>query len=200
VGGEGRLELELRAGEEVFRLQCSGCHTLDGYLAIRPLVEGRSPGAIQRLLERMARPVDEQGRPTVWSDPELQLDTWLGRRMPPFVGTADEAHWLASWLARLGGAAVIQVDELPEHATTASDAGAEVFEDECALCHGEDGDWPMATLVGGRSSDQFYELLGRLDEINEEMPPFEGSAEQRRALAEYLAGIEPETGPREVAP
>jgi hypothetical protein len=47
----------------------------------------------------------------------------------------------------------------------------------------------MADRLGGRSVDEFYDLLGRLDEVQEEMPPFAGTEEERAALAAHLAGL-----------
>ena len=37
---------QYKMGEEVFMLLCRSCHTVDGYLAIRPLVEGKSASAL----------------------------------------------------------------------------------------------------------------------------------------------------------
>jgi len=43
--------------------------------------------------------------------------------------------------------------------------------------------------VLGKSADEIQALLGRLPELNEVMPPFEGTDEEKRALAEYLAAL-----------
>ncbi len=48
-------------GGEVFRLSCAVCHTIDGYLAVRPLVRGMSPAAATSLITRLATPQDAQG-------------------------------------------------------------------------------------------------------------------------------------------
>jgi mono/diheme cytochrome c family protein len=78
---------EAERGKEVFRLLCSQCHTVDGYLAIRPLVSRKSSVALERTID--------------------QLATWRGRRMPPFAGTEEEEHALAVYLATLGGGAIV---------------------------------------------------------------------------------------------
>jgi len=68
---------QLEAGEEIFRLQCMTCHTIDGYNAIKP--------RINRLTERGL---------------EAQL-TGMGKvntYMPPFVGTANEKKVLAAYM------------------------------------------------------------------------------------------------------
>ena len=41
----------------------------------------------------------------------------------------------------------------------------------------------------GRNAEELYQLLGRLEEIDEDMPAFEGSDEERRALAAWLARL-----------
>lgn len=71
-------------GQQVFRAQCQMCHSLDGYLAIRPLVAGQDPEGLGLFLEAL-----RAGRPG----------------MPPIVGTAKEIEALAAYLASLGEAA-----------------------------------------------------------------------------------------------
>jgi mono/diheme cytochrome c family protein len=184
LAGAERAALEAAAGAEVFRVLCSQCHTQTGYLAIQPLVNGQSVGAIDKVLVSLAKPVNAAGEPTRWNDPQLRLETWLGRRMPPFTGTEAERHALAVYLARLGGDASAGVET---HAAAAR--GPMLFEDNCAICHGADGDWPIGPRVLGKSADEIQALLGRLPELNEVMPPFEGTDEEKRALAEYLAAL-----------
>jgi hypothetical protein len=57
------------------------------------------------------------------------------------------------------------------------------------MCHGPESQWPIAGLIRGRTVEEFQEILGRLPEINEMMPPFQGTDEERRALAEHLSGL-----------
>lgn len=174
------------AGGEVFRLECAACHTVSGHLGIRRLVEGQGVGAIEATLDSLAQPVTASGEPTSWSDPRMKVRTRLGRRMPPFVGTDLEKRALAIHLARLGGDAKAGVTVADG---VAGDLGGEAFGTHCAACHGPDAPWPIAARLGGRSADEFYELLGRLDEVREEMPPFSGTEEEREALSRYLAGL-----------
>jgi mono/diheme cytochrome c family protein len=172
-----------RAGGEVFRLECSVCHSLDGYNAIRPLVRGRSSATLEGIVRRLAEPSGD-GSAGDWSGAGLRVKTWRGRRMPPFAGTDAEARALSIYLARLGGGAI----DSPAAESPAASAGARIFEANCAACHGEGTDWPMQGLLRGRSADRLYDLIGRLPELSPDMPPFEGTDEERRALAEYLAG------------
>jgi mono/diheme cytochrome c family protein len=68
-------------GQQVFRAQCQMCHSLDGYLAIRPLVAGQDAEGLASFLEAL-----RAGRPG----------------MPPIVGTEKEIEGLAAYLASLG--------------------------------------------------------------------------------------------------
>jgi mono/diheme cytochrome c family protein len=104
--------------------------------------------------------------------------------MPPFVGTVEERHALAVYLARLGGA----TDEHLAAATTADDPARAYFDDNCAMCHGDGGEWPLAARPP-QPADAYYEMLGRLPAINEVMPAFEGNEPLRRALAAHLATL-----------
>ncbi|MEZ8217293.1 Cytochrome C oxidase, cbb3-type, subunit III [Candidatus Fervidibacteria bacterium JGI MDM2 SSWTFF-3-K9] len=70
----------LEAGREIFRLQCSSCHTVEGYNGIKPLIYGWDEKMIDQALQRLHR---------------------LRGFMPPFVGTEDERKALAKWLAKI---------------------------------------------------------------------------------------------------
>lgn len=182
---EERAAVEEKAGERLFHLLCFSCHTTDGYLALEPLVRGKSVGAMEQVLGSLAKPVDADGNPTTWSDPDFRLETRLGRRMPPFVGTEAERRALAVWMARLGGDTAAGVP-----AVAPGGQGKTIFDEHCSFCHGDQEDWPMAERIGGRTAEELYELLWSLQEINEYMEPFPGTEEEGRALAEYLAGME----------
>jgi len=47
----------------------------------------------------------------------------------------------------------------------------------------------VADRLRGRSAAEFYEMIGRLPQVREEMPPFSGTEDERRALAQYLGGL-----------
>ena len=170
-------------GQELFRALCAACHTLDGYLAIRPLVRGKSVDALDGVIGRLAMPVDATGAAAAWNAPALQLKTWRSRRMPPFVGTPEERRLLAAHLAMIGGASAADVAAPP----AASGAGQKYFDANCAACHASDAIAPFDHK--GHQADALYEMIGRLPKINEMMPAFEGTDADRRALAEYLASL-----------
>lgn len=164
---EDEAAMKAHVGSELFKIQCSACHTVDGYQAIRPLVAGWSVGASERILGR--------------------LDTHRGRRMPPFLGTEAEKNALAVYMARLGGdeaAGIVRPSE--------AGLGATLFDDQCAFCHAQDSDFPIANYLADYDESSMFGALGRLSELNEMMPDFEGSDEEREALARFLiSGEEP---------
>jgi mono/diheme cytochrome c family protein len=175
----------LAEGREVFRLLCASCHTVDGYVAVRPLVSQAPPAALDAMLARLAAPAEGY----TWEDRHPRLRTWRSRRMPPFTGTVDERRALAAYLASLGGAtpeAIAAFLGSPGATAAAGPEWAEQFyADNCAMCHAPDGPFPFTP--NGRTAAVFHELLGRLPAIDDAMPPFEGTAAERQALAEYLA-------------
>lgn len=179
-----RAALEVEAGREVFKLECAACHTERGHLGVRRLVQGKSVAAITAVLDAAAKPVTADGRPGAWSDPGVRVASWLGRRMPPFAGTSAEKRALAIHLARQGGDERAGL-EVPSGAG----GGAEAFERYCSACHGREAPWPVADRLRGRSAAEFYEMIGRLPQVREEMPPFSGTEDERRALAQYLGGL-----------
>jgi cytochrome bd-type quinol oxidase subunit 1 len=72
---------ELRAGAEIFRIECRSCHTVDGYNAIRPFVKGWREEFVDYQLQRLSE---------------------LKGFMPPFIGRPVERRALARWLAEVG--------------------------------------------------------------------------------------------------
>ena len=179
-----RAAIEDEAGREIFRLECTACHTERGHLGIRRLVAGRSVAAIAGVLDAIARPRRADGVAGSWSDPDVRVATWLGRRMPPFAGTSAEKHALAVHLARLAGDGEAGLEP-----TAAAAGSGAVFEKHCVACHGADAAWPIAARLRGRSSRELYDLIGRLPQVREEMPPFSGTEEEREALARFLGDL-----------
>jgi mono/diheme cytochrome c family protein len=70
-------------------------------------------------------------------------------------------------------------------------AGAELFKGQCQHCHTVEGFNGITALVYGWSKAFTYEQLGRLNELKAFMPPFVGTDAERRALAKWLAGLNP---------
>jgi cytochrome bd-type quinol oxidase subunit 1 len=70
-------ENQMLAGEEIFRLQCMSCHTIDGYNAIKPQINNLTERGLEAQLTGMGK-----------------VNTY----MPPFVGTSNEKKALAAYL------------------------------------------------------------------------------------------------------
>jgi cytochrome bd-type quinol oxidase subunit 1 len=93
-----------RAGEEVFRVQCASCHTVNGYNSIRFAVKGWS---------------------WVMIDYQLGHLSALKGFMPPFLGTDAERQALGAWLASLNPLpAGIAIEPEPPAANSQSTDGA----------------------------------------------------------------------------
>jgi mono/diheme cytochrome c family protein len=166
----------IERGREVFRLTCSGCHTTDGYLAIRPLVRGMSVTAAHGLIGRLSPAPGQPGM------------SWRGRRMPPFPGSNDERHALAIYLSSIGGATTDTIRQ----AQAATALGDRLFEENCSPCHGPDAQFRFDAK--GRSAQQLEQMIEHLPDVNKMMPPFQGTPEERRALAEHLATLHATAG------
>ncbi len=191
---EEKAELEAAAGRALFAAQCAACHTERAHLGVTRLVRGKSVAAITAVLDAAAKPVGADARPAAWSDPGVRVATWLGRRMPPFAGTPAEKRALAVHLARLGGDPRAGLEPPPS-----TGGGAQAFETHCAACHGADSPWPITDRLRGRTEAELYDLVGRLPQVREEMPPFAGTEEERHALARHLASLAA-TAPDDAAP
>lgn len=150
-------------GEVVFRLACRSCHTVNGHRPIRRFVDGKPVAAIQAALGRLEK---------------------LRGRMPPFPGNAAEQRDLARWLAGLDG--VVEPEPPAPAGQDPIARGRAVAEQKCAICH---GDAPLPPRVAGWSEERAYQAIGRLHELNDAMPDFDGSDEERRVLAAYLAAL-----------
>jgi hypothetical protein len=44
----------------------------------------------------------------------------------------------------------------------------------------------MVKLKQVESINEIVDMLGKLEQLNEDMPPFEGTDEEKKALADYL--------------
>jgi len=185
---EEGIEIEAKLGAEIFRLECASCHSLDRYNAIRPLVAGKSSASIYNMIERLAEPPLRPASAADWPGAGLLVKSWRGRRMPPFVGTDAEAHALAVYLTRLGGGQISPPEPVEE--VGGAKTGAGLFDESCSMCHDAEGEMRIQLMLKGRSADELFDALDKLPKLNAAMPPFEGTDEERRVLADYLAGLE----------
>ena len=98
----------------------------------------------------------------------------ISDEMVPFSGTEEEVEQLSLYLT--------SPKQKAEGAQTQSE-GRKVFDNHCSSCHAAE---EMPDKFAGMDRAEVVDLLGRLDEINDEMPPFSGTPEEKEALADYL--------------
>ena len=169
AGKDGTPLDELRTGQEVFRVSCFGCHTVDNYGSIRAKVDGKGKGAILAAINTLEKRY----------------------RMPPFPGNEQEAKALALYLASLDGVVEADAEIAPGDAVA---LGEKVASDFCMSCHSLDDPKDNPLKAGMRlkpalwnSEEAAYDSIGKLEQINASMSlEFGGSEDERRALAKYL--------------
>jgi mono/diheme cytochrome c family protein len=148
-------------GRELFVAQCSKCHTVDGYRAIRWRVRGWDARFASEMLQH---------------GPAM-----LGA-MPPFAGNQQDREALGAYLATLGA---VQYPALTD--ANRVEVGKQVFTARCGSCHTIGGKMrPLDAAFKGAESEQVIGLLPVLDSMNPEMPPWTGSDAEAQALAAYV--------------
>ena len=75
------------------------------------------------------------------------------------------------------------------------EAGKEVFRLLCSSCHTVDGYNAIRPFIQDWPEDYIYEQLGQLNVLASVMPPFQGNAAERDALAAWLATLGNEEPP-----
>ena len=152
-------ENQLAAGRELFIQQCFACHTLNGFNN-----------------DLMAQTAHMSHKALVSYIDKIHEVRYF---MPPFAGTQEESTLLASYIATgLHGKELVAATD-----KAGADQGRELFETHCAACH-EPEDLGPSTEELDRA--EIVDLLARLDELSDEMVPFEGTEEEAAVLANYL--------------
>lgn len=149
----------IEAGKDVFRLQCQSCHTINGYRGLQSAL--------------VLKGWNEQGLYNMIGS----LDNMVNGTMPPFAGTDAERRGLATYLATLAPVAT---------GTTMAISGEAVFETHCSSCHVRESNDPLFTTLKQWPEPRARYLIGKLDSLNENMPPFGGSGEEQEALAKWI--------------
>jgi hypothetical protein len=159
--------IEFRTGDDgadLFRRACRSCHTLSGYNALRPFLDGTDAEFIAGMVR----------------------GTGIMRgNMPPFLGTEEESQLIAEHLAG-------QIDQrpLPElTGLTGPELGARAWEVRCAPCHYAGGPRDMTSYLKDFSAEDLGDLLDMAGELATEMPPYTGSATEREALIQHMDGF-----------
>ena len=147
---------EYSTGQQLFRMQCGVCHSLNGYRAMARRVVGWD--------KEFAK------------DALLHLPKMRGT-MPPFAGNEQDRTAVATYLASLAPAPAPSADEAAQ--------GRLVFEERCAMCHTIGGMFRPLEF-GGMDVDAIDGMLQQLDVLSPDMPPFHGSDAERKALSVFL--------------
>lgn len=155
-------ENKFAAGKELYIHQCFACHTVRGLNNdIVGLTENMSYTALAKYIQKIHE---------------------VRYFMPPFAGTEAEAKALAAFIA--GDIHGKEINDVAPGAgeRTALD-GKAVFGDHCSACHAvEDLAEPFAEMTRA----EILTTLSKLEELSEDMPPFEGEPAEGEALADYL--------------
>ncbi len=157
------------AGEDLFRVSCRNCHTVDGYLGIRSRVAGRSEA---------------------WLSESVGFTHRMRASMPAFRGSVEERRALGHWLASL-----TTVEEITYADADRLAAGGRVFARDCAPCHTEVS--RVARAFRGLDPEDAGDWLDEIESSFEgRMPRFHGTQREKEALADVLsaAGRDTEGG------
>jgi len=149
----------LEAGREIFRVECRSCHTIDGYRSMRRIIQKRN-WPYSTLVARLGA-----------------LDKMFNGVMPPFAGTEAEKEALAHFVVSLAPGHVVG---------TATSSGEAVFDQYCSTCHQKEPDDPMFVKFRMLEQVRIYYLISKLDSLNPEIPPFEGTDQERQALSVWI--------------
>ncbi len=152
----------VKAGGEIFRVQCYACHSLGIKNNINTKMTDWDFKKIKRIFGSLKG---------------------ITPFMPGFAGTEIEKDALAKWFYhKIHG----KLPEADKPKAAALD-GQTIFGSFCSDCHEDSPDDPLFLKTSNITGiDEMMDILSRLNEMNEDMPPFEGSEEEKKVLAEYI--------------
>jgi cytochrome bd ubiquinol oxidase subunit I len=93
----------LEAGEQIFRIQCSACHTRNGYNSIRTRLGAADPERIAGLISLMRADAETWAAAVTAGARTVERDRLTYPYMPPLVGTEEDAAALAEYLLHAAG-------------------------------------------------------------------------------------------------
>ncbi len=155
---------QLEAGEELFIHQCYACHTVGGF---NNDIVSRTAAMSYSALVKYIQKIHE-----------------VRYFMPPFAGTESEIHALAAFIAGDLHGKPVEIPEAP--GDSALDRGSMRYEEGCSMCHTMDD---MSLYLEGWTQEEIRTALDDLPSLNEEMPPYEGSDQDKADLALYLFSL-----------
>lgn len=144
------------AGREIFRVECQGCHTVDGYRGVRRLLAARQ-----------------------WDTAQLNamlgsLDVMHNSAMPPFAGTDAEREALGAYLATL------------YHPSPAPSDGAQLFAQNCDVCHQSAPTDPAIATIRSLDPQTASDTLKDLPAVFARMPDLKLNDQQRTVLVHWI--------------
>jgi len=150
-------ENQIKAGREIFRVECQSCHTIDSYRSVTKYIALRQwdQNRIQAML------------PT--------LDVMHNGVMPLFAGTDIERAALASFLATLQ----------PVSTSAGAADGKTVFERNCSMCHQAKTDDALFAHLP-TDPNVAADALKDLPNLFIRMPDLKLSDGERAALVEWV--------------
>ena len=162
-------ENRIEGGKELFIHQCYACHTIAGF---NNDIVSRTAGMSYAALRSYISKIHQ-----------------VRYFMPPFAGTEEEVDALAAYIAGgLHGKEIVTVK--------AQGSGEQLFETNCAACH-DAAD--LVPALEGNGQEELIGLLATLDELSDEMTPFDGSEAEFEMLSRYLFSLNNELGSGEAA-
>lgn len=148
-----------RRGRDLYTAWCQPCHTKDGYNGLRPFLAYWNEETIASLVPRVGA---------------------MRALMPPWYGNEEENAALTAHLVSMKPAApgVMPTDRKA--------AQAKSFAISCGLCHTPYGYRSLADSFEDMSAEEIDEFLDDAGDMDDDMPGYFGSDEQRELLIEYL--------------
>jgi mono/diheme cytochrome c family protein len=149
-------------GADLFRRACRSCHTINGYNALKPVFDGMDRDYIATAV--------------------MGTSKMLGN-MPPFLGTKAEATLIADHIYQ-------QVDHRPIaeiYGLSGAALGQKVYALRCGSCHVPGGHGSNTESYAGMEPGDLGDMLDMGADLDDSMPTFIGTDEERQALIEYLA-------------
>lgn len=154
-------ENQVEIGEEIFRVECRMCHTVNHYRGVQGYLKKRHwTGEI--IYEMLG-----------------SLDLMHNSVMPPFTGTEAERRALTAYLTSLSP---------PTVASTASLSGEKVFNTYCGVCHQHRPGDAVFVKLKHLTAEQIQIALTRLNDLYSRMPPLTLSDNERQVLSKWIVG------------
>ena len=151
-------------GADLFRHTCRSCHTLKGYKALKPWLDGTDEEYIAGIVRGVGV---------------------MKGNMPPFHGKRVESQLIAGHLYhQLDHRHIGEIYNL-----TGPELGKKVYEIRCSGCHEFGGYNDKAESLIGLHREDYNDLLDIAGELGEEMPDFTGDNVERTALIDYLIAL-----------